>query len=367
MTDPRTQKLAQILVNHSARIQPGDRIAIEATTAAELLVRELYIEVLKQGGHPHLLLEFPGQAKELFTFGSDKQLSFVNELRNFAYEDFESRIRIHSLTDTRALSEFSPEKQSHYQKASAPITATQMERGAKGNFKWVTTLFPTSAYAKEAGMSLSEYEDFVYHACHADEEDPIAYWESIKQEQAQAVNAFNGHKSVKLNGPNIDLTLSIDGRTFLNSYGIHNMPDGEVYTGPVENSANGWVRYTYPAIYSGVIVKGIELTFKDGRVVQASAEENEAFLHRMLDSDAGSRYLGEFAVGTNFQIDRFTGNILFDEKIGGTIHAALGAGYPETGSVNKSMIHWDMICDMRSDSEIQVDGETVYKDGDFVF
>ncbi|MEA2007887.1 MAG: aminopeptidase, partial [Chloroflexota bacterium] len=251
--------------------------------------------------------------------------------------------------------------------ATAPIIATQMERGATGDFKWVTTLFPTLAYAKEAGMALREYEDFVYRACHANEEDPIAFWKNLENEQAEATNIFNGHKTVKLNGPNIDLTLSIDGRTFINSYGIHNMPDGEVFTGPVENSANGWVRYTYPAIYNGVIVKGVELTFEDGKVVQASAEKNEAFLHRMLDSDAGSRYLGEFAVGTNFQIDTFTGNILFDEKIGGTIHMALGAGYPQTGSVNKSMIHWDMICDMRSDSEIQVDGEVIYKDGDFVF
>ena len=367
MIDPRIKKLAQILVNHSTRIQPGDRVAIEATTAAEPLVRELYIEILKQGGHPHLLLKIPEQAKERLRFGNEMQVSFVNKLRQFAYENFESRIRIHSLTNTRALTEFSPEKQSQNQKATAPIIATQMERGATGDFKWVSTLFPTSAYAQEAGMNLQEYEDFVYSACRADEKDPITLWKNLEKEQAQAVKAFHGHKTVKLNGPNIDLTLSIEGRSFINSFGIHNMPDGEVFTGPVEDSASGWVRYTYPAIYNGVIVKGIELTFQAGRVVQASAEENEAFLHKMLDSDAGSRYLGEFAVGTNFQIDTFTGNILFDEKIGGTIHTALGAGYPETGSVNKSMIHWDMICDMRKDAEIQVDGEIVYQNGEFVF
>ncbi|RLD08332.1 MAG: aminopeptidase [Chloroflexota bacterium] len=367
MIDPRTQKLAHILVNHSARIQPGDRVAIEATIAAEPLVRELYIEILKQGGHPYLLLDFAEQTKELFTFGNEKQISCVNELRQFSYENFESRIRIHSLTNVHALSDFSPEKQAQHQKGAAPIIATQMKRGATGDFKWVSTLFPTLAYAEEAGMGLREYEDFVYRACHADESDPIAYWENLKNEQHESANIFNGHKTVKLNGPNIDITLSIEGRTFINSYGIHNMPDGEVFTGPVENSANGWVRYTYPAIYNGVIVEGIELNFEDGKVIKATAEKNEAFLHKMLDSDEGSRYLGEFAVGTNFQIDTFTGNILFDEKIGGTIHMALGAGYPQTGSVNKSMIHWDMICDMRSDSEIQVDGEVIYKDGDFVF
>ncbi len=367
MSDPRVQNLAQILVNHSARIQPGDRVAIEATTAAEPLIRALYIEILKQGGHPHILLTIPEQTKELFTYANEKQLSFVDELRHHAYKNFESRIRVHSLTNTRALSGFSPEQQSQYQKAGSPIIATQMERGATGDFKWVTTLFPTEAYAKEAGMSLSDYEDFVYRACHANEENPVAFWESLKKEQAQAKNALDGHKEVKLNGPNIDLSLSIEGRTFNNSYGMHNMPDGEVFTGPVEDSVNGWIKFTYPAIYNGVRVTGVELTFENGRVTQASADENEGFLLRLLDSDAGSRYLGEFAIGTNFEIDTFTGNILFDEKIGGTIHTALGAGYPETGSVNKSMIHWDMICDMRSDSEIWVDGELLYKDGDFVF
>jgi aminopeptidase len=242
-----------------------------------------------------------------------------------------------------------------------------MRRGAEGAFKWVTTLYPTDAYAQDAEMNFEQYSDFVYRAVHANEDDPVAYWKKVEKDQQAAVNFMKGKNQVVLRGPNVDLSLSVKGRTFLNSCGTHNMPDGEIFTGPVEDSVNGWVKFTYPAIYQGVAVEGAELTFSNGQVTQASADKNQDFLLKMLESDEGSRYLGEFAIGTNFEIDKFTGQILFDEKIGGSFHMALGAGYPETGAKNKSAIHWDMICDMRKDSEILVDGELFYKNGKFVF
>ncbi len=216
-------------------------------------------------------------------------------------------------------------------------------------------------------MSLSEYEDFVYRACHATEEHPIAFWNSVREKQQSAIDHIQGHDRVVLRGPNVDLTLSVKNRIFLNSAGVFNMPDGEIYTGPVEDSVNGWVKFTYPAIYNGVAVEGAELTFSNGKVISAKADKNQDFLLKMLETDAGSRYLGEFAIGTNFEIDKFTGQILFDEKIGGSFHMALGASYPETGGKNKSAIHWDMICDMRDDAEILVDGELYYKNGEFAF
>jgi len=253
------------------------------------------------------------------------------------------------------------------QQSRAPILETQLERGAKDEFKWVTTLFPTPAYAEQAGMSLKEYQDFVYSACLADQKDAIKKWHQIKTQQDAALALFQGGDRIKLQGPNIDLELSVKDRVFINCFGNGNMPDGEIFTGPVENSLNGWVRYTYPAIHSGVMVRGVELEFKDGAVIRANAEDQEEHLLKMLDSDPGARYAGEFAVGTNSSIQQFTGNILFDEKIGGTIHIALGSGYPETGSRNKSAIHWDMICDMRTDSSITVDGILVYQDGKFIF
>jgi aminopeptidase len=214
-------------------------------------------------------------------------------------------------------------------------------------------------------MSVSEYEDFVYAATFADQADPVARWHAVHDRQQELVEWLAGKNDVQVKGPNIDLTLSISGRTFVNSDGKHNMPSGEIFTGPVEDSVNGWVRFSYPAIRDGREVEGVELEFKDGKVVRASAEKNEDYLIRQLDTDAGARFLGEFAVGTNYQIQRFTKSILFDEKIGGTVHMAVGAGYPETGSKNKSSVHWDFICDMREDSEIIVDGELFYRNGQF--
>ncbi|MCJ7733732.1 MAG: aminopeptidase [Anaerolineales bacterium] len=364
--DLRIKKLAEILVNHSARIVTGDRVAIEATTAAEPLVRALYEEILTQGGFPYPLLKFPEQNKTLLSFGNAEQVGHVDQLRHQAYQEFESRIRIYSFENPQQLTGFPVEKQALFQKSQSPILATQLERGARDEFKWVTTLYPTPAYAKQANMSLEDYQDFVFSACLADQDDPIKKWQAVKKNQQTALSLFQGHDQIQLKGPHIDLSLSVKDRTFINCYGTNNMPDGEIFTGPVENSLNGWVRYSYPAVYAGVMVKGVELVFEEGKVIQASAEDQEEYLLKMLDSDPGARYVGEFAVGTNMGIQQFTGNILFDEKIGGTIHIALGSGYPETGSTNQSAIHWDMVCDMRTDSTITVDGDLVYKDGQFI-
>lgn len=371
MADPRVEKFAKILIEHSARVQPGDRVLIEATTEAEPLVRELYIQILEKGGHPVPLVMlpdmfFPGGEELLLTYGNESQLDFVPVFQKLAYDLFESRIRIHSSANTRALTSVDPVRQQRRGKTAGLITEVQMRRGAEGVFKWVTTLYPTRAYAQEADLSLREYEDFVFRACHAEDADPIAFWMQVEQNQRAYIGRIEGHNQVILRGPNVDLTLSIKGRKFLNSCGIHNMPDGEIYTGPVEDSVNGWVKFTYPAVYSGVVVEGVELTFSNGKVTKASAEKNEDFLLHLLETDAGARYVGEFAIGTNYEINRFTKNILFDEKIGGSFHMALGAGYPETGSRNQSLIHWDMICDMRADSEILVDGEVFYRDGQFM-
>jgi len=373
VTDIRVQKFAKVLVEHSARIVPGDRVLIEATTAAEPLIRELYIQILEKGGIPHPMIALPGmmpfsQDDMYVTYAkSDAQLEFVPAFYKLAYDQFESRIRIHSATNTRGSSNLDPVKGGKRGKALSAITEAQFRRGAEGVFKWVTTQYPTEAYAQDASMSLQEYEDFVFGAVHTNEDDPIAFWQSVKDKQQAAVDYMVGKNQVVLRGPNVELTLSVKGRTFMNSYGTFNMPDGEIYTGPVEDSVDGWVKFTYPANYGGVSVEGAEVTFSKGRVQKARADKNQDYLLKTLDADAGSRYLGEFAIGTNFDIQRFTGQILFDEKIGGSFHIAFGAGYPETGSKNKSSIHWDMICDMRTDSEILVDGELFYKNGQFVF
>lgn len=368
MTDTRVHKFAQILVDHSTQVRKGDRVGITTTTAAEPLVQALYELVLDRGGYPHVLFDFEGQDELLFNHAGVDQLDFVPLFHKMAFEQFEVLIKIRADTNTRALAAVDPERQARRQKALFSLIQVQLRRGADKSLRWMSTLYPTNAYAMEADMGFGDYQDFVFRAMHADDNtpDPVAHWQEVKSEQQRIIDRIQGHDRVELRSPNVDLSLSIKDRIFKNACGEHNMPDGEIYTGPVEDSANGWVRYTYPAMYHGRIVEGIELKFDKGKVVQASATENEDYLFKMLDTDAGSRYIGEFAIGTNFEIDRFTKSILFDEKIGGTFHMALGAGYPETGSLNKSDIHWDMICDLREDSEILVDGELVYRNGEFV-
>ncbi len=366
MTDPRMLKHADILVNYSTDIQPGDRVVIEATTAAEPMLEALIERILVRGGTPYLLTKLPREEAIFFKYAKEAQLMQTPEFLKIAYEQFEARIRLHSLSDTKHLSDVDPEKQALHSRAKSPILATQMRRGLTRELKWCTTLYPTQAYADEAGMSLEEYKNFVYGTMHADTDDPVSYWQRVREEQAQYVKLFEGKDKVILRGPNVDLRLSVKGRKFVNACGLSNMPDGEIFSAPVETSVNGWVRYTYPSVYEGRVVEDIELEFVEGRVLTAKAKQNQDFLLRMLDTDPGARHAGEFAIGLNFEVDKFTGNILFDEKIGGSFHMALGAGYPETGSQNKSQIHWDMICDMRKDSEILVDGQVVYKNGKFI-
>ncbi len=369
MSDLRAKKFAQVLVDHSTQVKPGDRVAVTATTAAEPVLHCLYELILERGGYPHLLIDLPGQDEIFFAHASEHQLDFIPVFHKIAFEEFDVLIKVRSETNTRAMTNVDSTRQSRRQRGLAPLLEAQMRRGARKSLRWMSTQYPTNAYAMEAEMGFEEYQDFFFCACHADENtpDPVAYWQGVERQQAGIVKRIEGHDKVTLRGPNVDLTLSIKGRIFRNASGQQNMPDGEIYTGPVENSAHGWVRYSYPAMYQGRLVEGIELTFEDGKVVKAAAAKNQDFLLRMLDTDAGARYLGEFAIGTNFEINRFTRNILFDEKIGGSFHTALGAGYPETGSLNKSIIHWDMICDMRQDAEMTVDGEVVYRNGQFVF
>lgn len=372
MPDPRVSNMAKLLVGYSANIQPGDKVLIEAEPVAEPLVKEIFKYVLLAGGHPQILITLSGMVsmtgmdEVFYRYAREEQLDYVPPFYQLAYETFDARIRVHSVSNMNALSNADADASARRRNVTGIITQIQFRRGETGELKWVTTQYPTQAFAQGAEMSLEEYEDFLYGACHADEEDPVAFWKSVQAEQQGKVDWLNGHDKVEVRGPNCDFSLSIKDRIFMNSCGRHNMPDGEIFTGPVEDSINGWVHFTYPAIFSGTEITDVELQFKDGRVVDAKATKNLNFLLKVLDTDAGSRYLGEFAIGTNFGIQKFTRNILFDEKIGGSIHMALGLGYPETGSKNHSAIHWDMICDMGNGAEILVDGDLFYKDGNFV-
>jgi aminopeptidase len=281
-------------------------------------------------------------------------------------ENIDASFSIISSSNTRQLSKADPAKQAAATLARKPLMDTFMKRSAAGEYRWCVTLFPTEALAMEAEMSLEEYEDFYYQACLVDDPDPVSKWLAVADRHAILVEWINGRREVRIEGEGTDLTLGIEGRTFIPADGTFNFPDGEFFTGPEETKTNGFVSFTYPAIYGGQAVEGIRLEFEDGRVVNATARKNEEFLLRTLDTDDGARVLGELGIGTNYNIPEFTGDILLDEKIGGTIHLAVGASYPETGGKNQSAVHWDMVCDLRRGGRISVDGDVLMEDGKFL-
>jgi len=365
--DSRIQKMADVLVNYSTSVKPGDRVLFRGTSPlAQPLMKALYEEALKAGGLPFNYVHMSDEDEIALRTASISQLETVNPMLKLMYDTADVIIRIEAEENVQALSGVPAERLQARQRARGALLKVQMAREGDRSLRRCTTLFPTTSYAQSAGMSLHAYEDFVYNACLLHLDDPVAEWKRVAAGQQKLVDYLAGKKTLVVRGKNIDMEMSITGRKFENADGKANFPDGEIFTGPVEDSVRGWVNFTFPAIYSGNVVTGASLRFEKGRVVEAHAEKNEAFLLAMLDTDQGSRTLGEFAIGTNKGIDRFTGEILFDEKIGGTVHMALGQSYVQTGAVNQSSIHWDMICDMRDGGEILVDGQRFYENGNFL-
>jgi aminopeptidase len=366
MHDPRIEKLAEVLVNYSVAVKSGDKVLLRGETVAEPLYKALYAKVLEAGGNPLIVPTFPGVDELRYRLASDEQLQHVPEPIKVAMETYDCMISIMCLSNTKAMSNVDPEKMALTSQAQRELFVTTLRRMGEGDLRWVGTLFPTNAHAQDAEMGLIEYQDFVYGACLPDMEDPVGYWQSFSKWQQKIVDWLKGKQEIQVQCEGTDLRLSIADRPFINCDGRENMPDGEVFTSPVEDSVEGYVTFSYPAVYRGREVVGVQLWFEKGKVVKATAEKNEEFLLSMLDTDEGARYVGEFAIGTNKGITRFVKETLFDEKIHGTFHMAVGAALPETGSKNESAIHWDMVCDLRKGGEIRVDGEVFHRDGDFV-
>ncbi|MBU0495578.1 MAG: aminopeptidase [Chloroflexi bacterium] len=365
MSDPRITKMARVLVQYSLGLKPGHEFAMGCPPLAHELGLAIYQEAILAGAHVFVMSDLPGAQEIFLQHASDAQLDHVDTIVRFAVEKFDAYLEIVAPYNTRELSGTDPARQSRARRAMFEIGQIMAERTARGEFRWCITLYPTHASAQESDMSLREYQDFVYSACRVDLPDPVAAWKKVGERQDKLVDWLAGKDHVVIKGSNVDLRMSIQGRTFVNCDGKYNFPDGEIFTGPVESSVNGWVRFSYPGIYGGREVEDIELRFEDGKVVREKAAKGQDLLTALLDTDAGSRTLGELGIGTNYGIQRFSKNMLFDEKMGGTIHLAVGRGMPETGSQNQSAIHWDMLCDM-AESEIVVDGELFYKNGQFV-
>jgi aminopeptidase len=365
MRDPRVENLAHILVNYSTKVKEGETCVIEGSSAAEPLMAAVYERVLDAGGNPVLSMSFDGQPAVYYRRASDRQLEWVSPLATWAAEEADCRIAVGAETNTRQLSGVDPERQTKRQAATRHLMEATMRRAAEGTHRWVYTIYPTNAYASDAEMSLAEFEDFYFHACLADDGDPLGAWKRESEETHRLADWIQGHEEVHVIAPGTDLRLGIAGRTFIPCDGEHNMPDGEFFTGPVEDSVEGEVSFHLPAMIGGREVSGVRLRFESGKVVDAGAERGEEFLIKLLDTDDGARRLGELGIGTNYGIDRGTRDVLLDEKIGGTVHMAVGASYPDSGGVNQSAVHTDMVCDLRQGGRIEVDGELFQEDGRF--
>jgi aminopeptidase len=364
MPDARVSKLAKVMVNYSLALKPGQQMWLRTSPLAQELNLAVYTEAIKAGAFVFVQQSIPGAEEAFYKYASDQMLDFVAPVRKQIIETFDASLYIEAEENTKSLSGIDPQKMARARKAGADLFKTSMQRTAQGSYHWCITVYPTPAMAQDADMSLADYTEFVYGAGMLNEDDPVAFWKNEGKKQEKWVEWLKGHDKAVLKGSNVDISLSIKGRTFETSDGQYNFPDGEIFTSPIEDSVNGWIRFKYPAIYGGQEVEDIELWFEKGRVVKEQAGKNGKLLTSLLDTDAGARILGEWGIGTNYGITQFSKNMLFDEKIGGTIHFAVGPGFPECGGKNDSGLHWDMLCDM-ADSEIQVDGELFYKNGKF--
>jgi len=366
MLDPRLIKLADVLVQYSVKVKPEEWVMVYYHPLAEPLAAEVYRAILQAGGFPTSMVDSDLLSETLHRHASDEQLLWRSPLEELAYKKSDVGIVLMGSDNTRYMSSLDPQKQGTRAESQGELLKIMMERTGSGDFRWVMTQYPCQSYAQDADMSLTDFEDFIHSAMFTDQEDPVSAWNQIHDEQQKIADWLKGKKQVTVKSPHADLSLSIEGRDFINADGTFNMPSGEIYTSPVEDSAEGWIEFSYPAIHLGREVTGIRFEIEGGKITKASADKNQDFMLAMLDTDEGARVLGEFAIGTNYGIQKFTGSILYDEKIGGSFHVAAGLGFPEIGGKNVSAIHWDFICDIKEGSEIRVDNELLYKDGKFV-
>lgn len=363
MKDIRFEKMAKVLVNYSLKIKRGDLFLIQGKYMTMPLMKEVYKEALSAGSHPVIRIVPEGIEQLFYNHASDEQFEYQNPLNQYEAEKINALLTIWGDYNTRDMTGIDPEKIKRLRRAREKQLNTLHSRIDSKEIKWCGTQFPTQADAQEASMSLDEYEEFIFNACMLNYDNPTAEWERIRDEQQRLVKWLGEKSEFIVKAEDTDLRITTGRRKWVNCCGDENFPDGEVFTSPVENSVDGHIRFSFPGIYNGREVEDIRLTFKEGKVVDAGAKRGEELLASLLDTDEGSRYVGEFAIGTNYEINKFTKNMLFDEKIGGTVHLALGRGFVESGSKNNSLIHWDMLCDMRRGGEIYADGELFYKDG----
>ncbi len=351
--DPRTKKLAQTIVKYSIFVKHDENVVIAGSTEAEDFIKALYEEVLKAGGHPILRLTLPGLTHNFYKHAQKHQVEKFPDDFEYIVKNSQKYIAIDSRSNTRELTNADSSKIAVRSKVIWPIKEHIVN--SKPLMHRVTVGFPCQALAQEAEMSLAEYEDFVFGACLQD-------WKKLGAKMDKILKRFKKGSEVWLIGPGVDLKMKVHGEKAIADKGEENMPGGEVFMAPVRESLNGWIKFDFPSVRDGKEVSDIELTFKDGRVIEARASKNQEFLHKMLKMDKNAEYVGELGIGCNPKINKYTNNLLFDEKIGGTIHLALGAAYKENGGGNDSALHWDIVKSMKK-AKIIVDGKVIQMNG----
>jgi aminopeptidase len=364
MVDARIEKLAELCVHYSVNVKPKEKVVIRGNVAAAPLMSEIFKQCLLSDAYPWIMPSLDIDYT-FFKHAREHQLKFVSPFMKFLVENVDVHIYALCEPNPKYLTSIDSDRIRKRMASQKEISEIFDRRYAKGKLRWTLLPYPIGAQAQEAAMSLEEYENFVYRSCLVHKKNPTAEWKRIDAQQEKICDFLNKTSEIRMVGEDTELTFSTKGRKWVNCNGKINMPDGEVFTGPVENSVNGKIRFTYPGIYAGKEVEDISLAFKDGKVVKASAAKGGELLKEILTIEGAER-VGEASIGTNYGIAKFTKNMLFDEKIGGTIHMALGNSYPETGGVNKSAVHWDILKDMRKDGEIYADGKLFYKNGNFL-
>jgi aminopeptidase len=359
-------KLAKVLTEYCVPIHKGQWAFINASANAELLIDALQVAIMERGGHVNVNSGTVNGSEIFYKYATDEHLKFESPIIRTVYEKADVFYSIRSAINTKRFSRVDPERMAIGQLTYKPLSEVFNARAAAGDLRWNITTWPSHAAAQDAEMSLMDYTEFVYKACALDRDDPVAYWHEFRDRQARFVDWLADKKHCEVRGPGIELSFDFEGRNWVNCHGIKNFPDGEIFTSPIEDSVNGRVEFNMPSVYGGRELNGIKLTFEDGKVIEASADKGQDYLYAQLDTDEGARYLGEFAIGTNMGIQEFTREILFDEKMGGTIHMALGLGLSDAGGVNKSVVHWDMVHRMTDGGEVTIDGDLFYKSGEFM-
>lgn len=360
------QKHASVLLNYSLNLKRGEKIVIFGQQVSYPLMKELYRQAITLGAFPECRFTDDELQEIVFKNGNEEQLKYIPESLKILYEKSDALITVWGSANTRIFSNIEPKKIKKASQGKRPLVDILFQRIGRGEARWCGTLFPTRAVAQEASMSLEDFQEFAYHAGYLNEEDPIACWQKINQQQEKICQFLNDKSTLRIISKDTDLSLSIKDRKWINCSGTENFPDGEVFTCPVEDSAQGHIRFSFPAIYEGREVEDIRLTLEKGKIVKATALRGEDLLKEVMKTDEGSSFLGEVAIGTNYHIQRFSRDILFDEKIGGTCHIAVGRSFPEAGGKNESAIHWDMLCDLKNGGQIYADDELIYQNGQFV-